>query len=282
MNLNILMSVFSAGFEFLFLYVFKWGIWGAAAGTCTGMFLCVLIAFYPFVRGKNIQLSFCRPRFNVKIIREIIACGSPSFLNNIAGRITSILMNWVLLRLGGENAVSVYGILMFADGFIQPLLYGMCDSLQPAVGFNWGAGNYSRVAAIEKRCFAASAILSVASAAVIFIFPRQVTNLFASAQNEELIIMSVTALKLFSFTYVTRWFSFATQSFMTAVEKPVQASVISVSTALFFPVILIAVLWPLGLNGLWLNMTGTAVLAAVLAGIILIMFKRNLKKYTAV
>ena len=150
------------------------------------------------------------------------------------------------------------------------------------MGFNWGAGNYSRVAAIEKRCFAASAILSVASAAVIFIFPRQVTNLFASAQNEELIIMSVAALKLFSFTYVTRWFSFATQSFMTAVEKPVQASIISVSTALFFPVILIAVLWPLGLNGLWLNMTGTAVLAAVLAGIILIMFKRNLKKYTGV
>lgn len=53
------------------------------------------------------------------MIRRIITCGSPNFLNNIAGRITSILMNAILVRLGGETAVSVYGILMFADGFIQ-------------------------------------------------------------------------------------------------------------------------------------------------------------------
>ena len=39
--------------------------------------------------------------------------------------------------------MSIYGILMYVDGFIQPLLYGMCDSLQPAVGFNWGAGKFS-------------------------------------------------------------------------------------------------------------------------------------------
>ena len=62
------------------------------------------------------------------MIRQIITCGSPNFLNNIAGRITSILMNMILIRLGGESAVSVYGILMYTDGFVQPLLYGMCDS----------------------------------------------------------------------------------------------------------------------------------------------------------
>ena len=73
-----------------------------------------------------------------------MACGSPTFLNNIAGRVTSILMNLFLVRLGGELAVSVYGVLMYVDGFIQPLLYGMCDSLQPAVGYNWGAQKYSR------------------------------------------------------------------------------------------------------------------------------------------
>ena len=94
------------------------------------------------------------------MIRQIIACGSPNFLNNIAGRITSILLNFILIRVGGEAAVSVYGILMYAEGFIQPLLYGMCDSLQPAVGFNWGAGQFRRVAAIERCCYTASGLLS--------------------------------------------------------------------------------------------------------------------------
>ena len=268
MFLNILMSGLSAVLEFLFLGVFHWGIWGAALATCSGMLICALIAFIPFFR-KRALLRFCRPRFSGKMIRQIVACGSPNFLNNIAGRITSILMNAILVRLGGETAVSVYGILMFADGFVQPLMYGMCDSLQPAVGFNWGAEKYSRVRAIEKCCFIASGVVSLLAVFVIALFPSQITRLFVANAGQDILSISVGALQLFSLTYLTRWFSFATQSYMLAIEKPLPASLISVSTALVFPVILIGALWPLGLTGLWLNFAGTAVLAAVLSIVIL-------------
>ena len=277
MYLNIFMSILSAGLEYLFLGVLGFGIWGAALATCLGMMVCALTALYPFLRGR-LLLHFRRPRFSLRLLRQIIACGSPNFLNNIAGRITSILMNAILLRMGGENAVSVYGILMYADGFIQPLLYGMCDSLQPAVGFNWGAGSYRRVAAIERCCFTASGILSLLSAAVLFLFPGQITRLFVGGDSTALLLMAEGAVRLFSATYLTRWFSFAAQSYMLAVEKPVSASVISVSTALFFPVILIAALWPLGLTGLWLNFAGTALLAAVLSVFLLQNFRREMKR----
>lgn len=277
MFLNIFMSVLSAVLEFLFLGVFRWGIWGAALATCSGMFISALIAFIPFFRGKA-QLRFCRPRFNGKMVRQIISCGSPNFLNNIAGRITSILMNAILVRLGGETAVSVYGILMFADGFIQPLLYGMCDSLQPAVGYNWGAQKYSRVRAIEKCCFVASGIVSILAVFVIAFFPEQITKLFVSNAGADVLSISVWALQLFSLTYITRWLSFATQSYMLAIEKPLPASIISVSTALVFPVILIGILWPLGLTGIWLNFAGTSLLAAVLSLIILKKVRPELRR----
>lgn len=268
MFLNILMSVLSAVLEFLFLAVFRWGVWAAATATCLGMFICALLALIPFLKG-NTTLCFVRPRFHVSIIRQIVTCGSPNFLNNIAGRITSILMNAILVRLGGETAVSVYGILMYAEGFIQPLLYGMCDSLQPAVGYNWGAGKISRVRAIEKCCYIASGIVSLASAAVIALLPQQITSLFMADAGSDILSVSVGALQLFSLTYVTRWFSFATQSYMLAIEKPLPASVISVSTALVFPVLLIVLLWPLGLTGIWLNFAATAALAAVLSAVLL-------------
>ena len=277
MFLNILMSVLSGVLEFLFLGVLRFGIWGAALATCSGMLICAVIAFVPFVRGKAL-LRFCKPRFHGRMIRQIIACGSPNFLNNIAGRVTSILMNAILVRLGGETAVSVYGILMFADGFIQPLLYGMCDSLQPAVGYNWGAGKFSRVRAIEKCCFTASGIVSLLAVCVIALLPEQITRLFVADAGPEVLSMSVGALRLFSITYITRWFSFATQSYMLAVEKPLPASIISVSTALLFPVILIGILWPLGLTGIWLNFAGTAILAAVLSAIVLIRLRGELKR----
>ena len=277
MFLNILMSVLIAGLELLFLGVFRWGIWAAALATCTGMVVCVLIGFIPFFRGRAL-LRICRPRFSAGMIRQIIACGSPNFLNNIAGRITSILMNAILVRLGGENAVSVYGVLMFADGFIQPLMYGTCDSLQPAVGFNWGAQKFSRVRAIEKCCFVAAGVISLLSVIVIAVFPEQITRLFVADAGTEVLSMSVTALQLFSLTYITRWLSFATQSYMLAIEKPLPASLISVSTALVFPVILIGALWPLGLTGIWLNFAGTAVLASILSLIILLKLRRELSR----
>lgn len=88
--------------------------------------------------------------------------------------------------------------------------------------------------------------------------------------------MAVGALRLFALTYITRWFSFATQSYMMAIEKPMEASMISVSTALIFPVILVAVLWPLGLTGIWLNFAATAVLAAVLSLIIILRKRKEL------
>ena len=275
MFLNILMSGLSALLEFLFLFVFGWGVWAAALATCTGMMVCAVLALLPFVRKKAL-LRFCRPHFHGKMVRQIIACGSPTFLNNIAGRITSILMNAILVRLGGETAVSVYGVLMYTDGFIQPLLYGLCDSLQPAVGYNWGAGKISRVRSIEKCCFSASAVVSLAAFVLILFFPEQIVSLFMADGEEAATTMAVGALRLFALTYITRWFSFATQSYMMAIEKPMEASMISVSMALIFPVILVAALCPLGLTGIWLNFAATAVLAAVLSLIIILKRKKEL------
>ena len=268
MCLNIFMSALSAGLEFLFLAVFRWGIWAAALATCTGMMVCVVIALTPFVLGK-MKLHFCRPQFSPELLGRIIRCGLPTFLNNVAGRITSILMNLLLVRLGGEIAVSVYGVLMYADGFIQPLLYGTCDSLQPAVGYNWGAGRFSRSRAIESWCLRAAMLLCAAALAVMALFPGQIAALFLSSTGDEAMAMATGAVRLFSLTYLTRWFGFWVQSYLLAVEKAVQATIISVSTALIFPVLLILVLWPLGLTGLWLNFAGTAVLAAMLAAVLL-------------
>ena len=96
--------------------------------------------------------------------------------------------------------------------------------------------------------------------------------------DEAFMAETAFALRLFSFTYLTRWFSFATQSYMLAIERAAAASVISVSTALVFPVLLVAVLWPMGLTGLWLNFAGTSLLAGGLAAVVLFRFFTRMPK----
>ena len=151
----------------------------------------------------------------------------------------------------------------------------MCDSLQPAVGYNWGARRYDRVWAIERRCFTVSGLLSVAAAVVLLVFPNQVIALFMNHADAALLQMAVPALQLFSLTYLTRWFSFASQSFLSAIGRPVSASVISLSITLVFPLLLIAALWPTGLTGLWLNLPVTSLLAAVLSAVLLVRLRRR-------
>ena len=277
MWLNILMSILTAALEFTLLVVLDLGIWAAALASSLGMVACVVIAMYPFALGK-LPLQFCRPKFSLPMVKQIVACGSPNFLNNISGRITSIIMNAVLLRAGGQNAVSIYGILMYVDGLIQPLMYGACDSLQPAVSYNWGAGNRGRILAIEKYCFSAAAGISLLSAVFLFLFPGAVTTLFLSDMDAAFLATAQTAIRLFALTYLTRWFSFASQSLMTALERAGEASLISSSTALIFPVLLLAVLSPIGLTGIWLNFAGSSLLAGLLSGFLLLRFwKRHWK-----
>ncbi len=277
MGLNIFMSVISGALEFIFIFVFHWGVWSAALATCTGMFLSALLAVYPFIRGR-LSLRFVRPRITKELVKRIITCGTPNFLNNIAGRITSIVLNMMLVRLGGENAVSIYGVLMYTDGLVQPILYGTCDSLQPALGYNWGAGKRSRVRAIEKYCVIGSAIISLTAATLVHTFPNVIASLYVDKGLPELLEATTHALSIFSLAFVTRWISFATQSFMLAIEKPKYAAAISISTALIFPMLLLLILKDFGLEGIWFNFAGTNLLAAILAISILAKEWKNLMK----
>ncbi len=277
MFLNILMSLLSAGLEIVFLVVFKMSIVGASLSRVIAMLICAIFAVIPFLRRK-VQLRFTKPRFERKMLTGIFVNGSPAFLNNITGQITAIIINIFLLRIGGTLAVATYGVLMIADSLIVPILYGLSDSLQPAVGYNYGAQNYSRIWAIERRCFGVSGVLSIVMTAIVLLLNEPIVSIFVQAGDTRLITMASHALSWFAFAYLTRWISMATQSFVSAVEKPVYATVISLSLALVFPVSSLFVLSPLGLNGLWLNYPLTCLLGAVQSVIIFAIYYKRWRK----
>ncbi len=275
MYLNIFMAALSVILEFLFLGVLQWGIWSAALASCISMAAGALFSLYPFYRG-SLQLKFCRPALSFAMIANIFVCGCPIFLNNVSGRITSILMNFLLLRFGGTTAVSVYGILMYADGFITQFLYGMCDALQPAVGYNWGAGNARRISQIEKYCYGTAAAVSLTAAVILLLFPMQISALFIPDGDAAFLSLAEDAVRLFATAYFVRWVSLATESYMTAVSKYFQASLISVATAFIAPALILVALLPLKLTGLWLNYPLTALVCAGLSFIIIRRFSRDL------
>lgn len=285
MFINIFCNVSTVVLLIFFLIAVEMDVSGAALATCISMCICSIWALIPFVRGKAL-LKFVRPKFSIDLLKQILACGSPTFLNNIAGRVTSILMNISLMTLGikalgdggGTTAVAAYSVLMYASDMCQPLIYGMSDSLAPAIGFNWGAGKHDRVKKIARCGYIGAGVVSITAAVVMFFFSGIIASLFVDAEEVRLLELSTRALRLFSLTYLIRWFSIAAQSFLGAIEKPLQATILSVCIALVFPVIMLAALWNLGLDGIWLNMFGTSVLSLVLGMLLIKYVWKGVKK----
>ena len=274
---NILLAVTGAALEFYLLGVADLGVGAAAFSYCVAMVVSVVVSMAPFFSGK-LDLTFCRPRFSKAIVVEIMRDGLPVFLENVAGRITSIVLNVALLALGGEDAVSIYGVALFTEGVIVPIIYGAVDSLQPAVGFNWGAGKLERVRGLERCCFAASAVLSFVYVAVVCALPAEITLVFVPTADADFLEVSVFAVRVFAVSYLLRWISFATQAYMVSVGQSRLATIVSMGQSLVCPLVVLALLWPLGLTGLWLNMGVSTLATTVLSLFVLSLFRRTARE----
>ena len=275
MLLNIFNSLLTIVLEFICLFILDMPVWGAALASCTAMISCVVIAMTPLAMGK-LSLRFCRPHFTRGLLRQIVSSGSPTFLSNAAARITNIVMNMALIHMGGPAAVTIFGVVMYGGDLIQPIIYGVCDSMQPAIGYNHGAGNVVRVKRFERYVLIASAAVSALSLVVMMGIPELVASLFLQPHELDLLERSAHAIRLYSLSFVTRWFGFSIQSLFTALDKPLPATVLSVGNALVFPMISIAALWSLGLDGLWLNFPVTSALVALTAGLLLLLLRKTL------
>ena len=149
MWLNIAMSIGTVLFESILILGLDMGIDGAAIGACSAMSICVITGMSMFARGK-MQMKFVRPRFSRAMMAQIYKNGFPVFLTNVSGRIFSMVINVLLLRFGGEGAVAVYGLAIVVCSLVEMMLYGVIDSVQPALGYNYGAGRIDRVKSIEQ------------------------------------------------------------------------------------------------------------------------------------
>lgn len=284
MIINISSNLLTLGLLTFFLLVCEMDVVGSALATSISMSLCSFVAMTPFIMKKAL-LKFTGPKFKLSMIKQIAACGSPVFLNNVSGRITSILMNVSLMALGvkalgeggGQTAVAVYAVLMYSSDLCWPLLYGIADSISPAIGYNWGANNYGRVKSIVKCAYIGTAMIGLISTSILFFFPDVIASWFVKAEEIRLLELSTHAIKLFCLTYLFRWIAVTTQSYFSAIEKPLQATIMSVGVAFVFPVLLLGALWSFGLDGIWFNFVGVNALAAVLAAFLLIRLTKEIR-----
>ncbi|MEG0944742.1 MAG: MATE family efflux transporter [Angelakisella sp.] len=270
---SLWVNVFSAFANIVldWLFIAKWGmgIGSAALATCLSLMCSTILCLIPFIRGK-LQLKFRKPVFSLQLIKNVIANGSSEFFSNISGSAFMAITNVVLLRISGATAVAAFSIIMYVDSVVKPMLFGMSDSVQPAISYNLGAGNLKRTWALEHRAQFFSCLLSVLSMVVMLTGGHWLISLFTPPGNLALLEMGITGMRIFALSYLVSWLPTVSGAFFTALNRPVFSLLISFGNTIVFPLLGIALLVPVfGVNGVWLTPLLSGLLSLILCLVLL-------------
>ncbi len=174
------------------------------------------------------------------------------------------------------EAVAIYGVIMTLGGVVEQILYGVVDSLQPSLGYNYGAQHFDRVKTIEKYAMGAAAVISLVGAAVMFAIPGPLSIPFLEDRN--LLDATIFAVRVSATTYLFKWIGVAIRCFFMALERPMPAMILSMADACVIPLAIIPLLMPFELTGLWLNYPVRTLLVGVLS--VLVLWKLKDKLFT--
>lgn len=236
----------------LFIYVFKWGIKGAAIATVIAKAVSALWIFYHFLSGRGqLRLNIAKIQLKWRTIWAIVSIGAGPFAMQMAAGLLNVVLNNSLQEYGGDIALSAMGIVASISTLLFMPLFGLNQGLQPIVGYNYGAGNMQRVRQTLLRGLLTATVISVIGFITINVFPAQLVGAFNKGDSE-LIALGSHALRTFLFALPVAGAQVIGSAYFQAIGKPVRAALLSLSrqVLLLIPAILIIPRF-LGLEGIF-------------------------------
>ena len=184
----------------IFIFVFGWGIQGAALATITGQALSLLIVFYGVFGKRSVfDIEFKRFNWNMDLVKKIYEVGFPSILMQSIGAILTIFLNRIIIQFS-EIAVSVLGVYFKLESFVLMPVFGLGQGILPIIAFNFGAKNKERIKETYKYGVMISMALLVLGFIIFQAFPSQLIGIFTT--DSTMIDMGVIALRLISLFFI--------------------------------------------------------------------------------
>lgn len=179
----------------IFIFVFRWGMMGAAVATILGQILTALLAvWYLCKRMKAVKLERESFRIHSNLAAKYLPLGITSFLSQISLVAAMAAINNMLQIYGGRDPIfsqaqyaqipmAVVGIVMKFFQIVISIAVGIAAGCIPIVGYNIGAGRKDRAKALFTRLLAAEAILGAVALLIVELFPGQLIAIFGAANE---------------------------------------------------------------------------------------------------
>lgn len=265
----------------LFIFYFKWGIKGAAFATLCGQTVaCVWVVHHFSQKKSNVHFDLRRRWFVWPLVKRMYGIGLSPFLMNVAACFVVVFLNNRLLEVGGiegNTCVGAYGILNRTTMVFVMIVFGVTQGMQPILGYNFGANNWDRVKQTLKKGLLIGAGVTIVGWLLTELFPDALSSMFTT--DEAMIRIAREGFRIYFICYPVVGVQIVIQNFFQSVGHPVPSILLSLTRQLIF---LLPFLWFLpkyfGVNGVWMSMTGSDLLAAIVAIIILCFWFRKINR----
>lgn len=252
--------------DFVFVWIFEWGMKGAAAATIIGQGVTVAIAIIYILLKKKF---FARIPLNhlKEICVAIFRVGLAPFGLALTPNISLVLINRFSAFYGGEKAIATYACISYTICIIYLILQGVGDGSQPLMSRFYGEKDGQSLKIIQKMAYIFAVILAVLGGIVMFISRTSIGILFGASAEVSSEISKIVPIFLVSlpFVAVTR---IATASFY-ATEKSSLSYILTFVEPLLM-LLFMLILPPLfgGQIMIWWSTVLARIFAAILAMIL--------------
>lgn len=253
----------------LFIFVFDLGIKGAALATVISMSIFTIYVLAHFIDKKS-TLHFTSGCFRLKteIVLAIIGIGAAPAMVNLASCFINAIVNNSLLKFGGDNAVAAAGIYTTFTSLICMTVVGICQGMQPIVGYNYGAGNYHRL----KRAYWLTVCCATIIVSVSATFGLSLPNLIGRAFTTDRGLIDVTShgLSIALLCFFVVGFQIVSTTFFQSIGKVGQSIFLSLARQVLFLIPLLLLMTHLyQLDGVWMSFPISDALATLVTAIMI-------------
>lgn len=276
MMATILTVVINAVLAPIFIFVFEWGIRGAATATITAQVIALAWQFHTFLnKDEIIHIERGIFKLKKKIVVNSISIGMAPFLMNLASCFIVILINLGLKKHGGDLAIGAYGIVNRIAFLFVMIVLGFNQGMQPIAGYNYGARQYGRVIEVLKKTIFMATCATTAGFLISELIPGLVVNIFTT--DHELTAIAARGLRIVLMLYPIVGFQMVTSNFFQCIGMAKKAIFLSVTRQCLFLIPCLIILpnfW--GQDGVWFSMPICDAVASILA---FFMLRREINKF---
>lgn len=260
-----------------YLAIFHWGlgIWGAAAATGVSQLLTCLIYLTHFL-GKHTTFHPVRFRMDWKIYRRLLPIGISDGLTELCNGLMIFLFNHTILRCIGTDGLVAYTIIAYANTLVINITMGVSQGSQPLISFQNGRGDGTAIGNLLRYGLCTMCGIAAVCFTVLFLAAPKLVAVYLPEAGTEMLTFATDAFRRYSLCYLPVGFNIYIAGFLTAMERPLPAVSISTGRGLILQgSILLLLAAVLGGSSIWFAPVISEVLCLGLSVFFLLRLRRT-------